>query len=100
MGVEVDYDVTGALLSPPTDIPQAILGGTISRLKRMPYGGPFWRYVGQFWRHFGEQLRFAILNYIFLAIFTVELLIKAPQGAGKGPLQNWGRGSWLRAPGI
>ena len=39
MGVEVDYDVTGALLSPPTDIPQAILGGTISRLKRMPYGG-------------------------------------------------------------
>ncbi len=26
MGVEVDYDITGALVTPPTDIPTAFLG--------------------------------------------------------------------------
>lgn len=27
MGVEVDYDITGALITPPTGIPTAFLGG-------------------------------------------------------------------------
>jgi len=42
MGVEVDFDVRGALMTPQEDIPSA----------------------------------FAILNYLFLAIFTVELIMK------------------------
>eukprot|EP00434_Breviolum_minutum_P009311 symbB.v1.2.008206.t1/scaffold492.1/size196413/9 len=42
MGVEVDYDITGALITPPTGIPTA----------------------------------FSVLNYIFLAIFAIELVIK------------------------
>ena len=50
----------------------------------------------------GEQLRFAILNYIFLAIFAVELFIKAPQGAGLfgAFLKRREEGVGLRALGI